>query len=265
MRLLGRAANVVLHTYGTVGVVTSVTLPLAEAHTWRDMVATFDTFGDAARFAWRVADDPRIRKRLTSLQEAPLPAMFTPVKRMFPPGASAVLLIVEAGCTDEVAALAADHGGKLWPWPAKPPITQFPFSHTVLWAKKYNPNSTWIQGRFSADEATFFTQVAALKRRYGDRFLVHSEFHRLPDGSGTRPSSISVIADPDPAVLDDVITFSQSIGMVVMNPHSYVVQEGGMVEAIDEVLAFKAGSDPFGLLNPGKLEHRFYAAPAGRA
>jgi hypothetical protein len=198
------------------------------------------------------------------LQEAPLPSMFQPVKHLFPPGASAVLLIVEDGHLGALETLVSAHGGELLPWPAKPPITQFPFSHTILWAKKYDADSTWIQGRFSADEGEFFAQVAALKRRFGDSYLVHCEFHRLPDGSGSRPSSISVIAGSDPALLDDVISFSKQIGIAVMNPHSYVVQEGGMVEAIDEVLAFKARSDPFGLLNPGKVEDRFYASPAAR-
>jgi hypothetical protein len=38
-----------------------------------------------------------------------------------------------------------------------------------------------------------------------------------------------------------------------------------MVADIDSVIAFKRRSDPFGLLNPGKMDRTFYSSPARRA
>jgi hypothetical protein len=44
-----------------------------------------------------------------------------------------------------------------------------------------------------------------------------------------------------------------------------VVQEGGFVGGAEAAIALKRTTDPHGLLNPGKLERRFYAAQAARA
>ena len=58
--------------------------------------------------------------------------------------------------------------------------------------------------------------------------------------------------------IDAVIGYCNEIGVHVANPHSYVVKEGGMVKDISAVVAFKRQIDPFGLLNPGKLDGTFY-------
>jgi hypothetical protein len=71
-----------------------------------------------------------------------------------------------------------------------------------------------------------------------------------------RASGIPMIRDA--ALIDDTVRFCESLGMTVLNPHSYVVQEGGMVGNIEPVLAFKAQTDPYRLLNPGKVDRSFY-------
>jgi hypothetical protein len=48
--------------------------------------------------------------------------------------------------------------------------------------------------------------------------------------------------------------------MQVLNPHSYVVEEGGMVGDTDPVVVLKMSSDPLGLLNPGKLGDSFFSS-----
>jgi len=58
--------------------------------------------------------------------------------------------------------------------------------------------------------------------------------------------------------IDAVIAFCEEIGVQVANPHSYVVKEGGMVKDIGSIVDFKRRTDPFGLLNPGKLDGTFY-------
>src|SRR5205814_7431683 len=72
LHLAGRDADLVIHTYGTVGLITQVTLPLVPAVDWVSAFAAFDSFDAAARASWQIATDPRIRKRLLTLQEAPL-------------------------------------------------------------------------------------------------------------------------------------------------------------------------------------------------
>lgn len=257
--LRGDDVTPVLHTYGTVGVITDVTFRLVGARDWTDWYATFDSFTDAARFSWALAEDRTLAKRLCSLQEAPIPTMFEPVKTLFTPRDSAVLMILDGESVERTRRLASLHGGVMQPWPEKSAINQFPFSHSILWSKKYDPSSTWLQCEFAREPEAFFDQLAKVKGRFGDVWLHHVEYSRLSDGT-LRPSGIPVITDSDPATIDAAVQFCTEIGMGVMNPHSYVVQEGGMVDEIQRVLAFKQQVDPYRLLNPGKLERKFYTA-----
>jgi FAD/FMN-containing dehydrogenase len=266
LSLEGDAVNPVLHTYGTVGVISRVALRLVPARDWTDHVVTFASFRDATRFAWEVAADEAIVKRLCSLQEAPIPSMFEPVRSLFTPEDSAVLLILDRASVEAVRALAERHGGTMVAWPARPAptINQFPYSHTILWTKKYDPASTWLQAEFAFDRDRFFEQLDLLTARFGGAWLHHVEFARLANGA-IRPGGIAVIRDA--SLIDETVRYCGEIGMAVMNPHSYVVQEGGMVGNMQDVLRLKERTDPYRLLNPGKVERSFYGrrAPAGAA
>jgi FAD/FMN-containing dehydrogenase len=258
--LTGTDVDLVLHTYGTVGVISKVTFALAPAKNWTDHYAVFPTFEAACRFGWEIAADRSIVKRLDSLQEAPIPTMFEPVRTLFSEDDSAVLLILDADSVERATTLAQAQGGELRPWPARIPINQFPFSHSILWTKKFQPSSTWLQAEFSSDFDRFLEQVRAITARYGGNWLHHVELACVDGGTRIRPEGIPMIRDA--GLIDDTVQFCQSLGMSVLNPHSYVVQEGGMVGDIDPVLRFKAQTDPYRLLNPGKVEDTFYSEQA---
>jgi hypothetical protein len=150
-------------------------------------------------------------------------------------------------------------------WPTRPAINQFVFSHSVLWAKHYQPSYTWLQARFANTHDEFRRQVHRIKDRFGNKWLHHIELAWTDEGDGITPGAIPVLTDADPEMLDEMIEFCGSIGMHVQNPHSYVVREGGMVADIDSVIAFKHRSDPYGLLNPGKMDRSFYGSHGRRA
>jgi FAD/FMN-containing dehydrogenase len=42
-------------------------------------------------------------------------------------------------------------------------------------------------------------------------------------------------------------------GVHVKNPHTYVLEDGGQVDNIERIVAWKRRLDPGNLLNPGKL------------
>jgi FAD/FMN-containing dehydrogenase len=263
VRLEGPDVYPALHTYGTVGAITKVELPLAPKRPWQDCYATFDSLTGAVSFGWAVASDDSLTKRLVSIQEAPIPIMFEPVKKFFTSTQSTVLMIVEEGSVEAVRALAATFGGQFVDtWPPRPAINQFVFSHSVLWSKRYNTNYSWLQARFSTDRDEFMRQVQAIKDEFGAYWLHHIEMIRHADG--VQPSAIPVLTDPDSGLLDRIIRFCEGIGMKVHNPHSYVVGEGGMVNDLEPVFAFKRTADPYGLLNPGKMERTFYQSAVSR-
>jgi FAD/FMN-containing dehydrogenase len=262
LRLEGEDLRFVLHTYGTVGIVTRLRMPLIAAHTWQGWYAVFDSFDACYEFGWEISTEASVEKRLVSVHEAPIPSMFEPVKRLFTPRDAAALLVLDEGSIERVTEIARRFGGTLKPWPAKPAITEFPFAHTVLWTKKRDPGSTWLQTRFTNDRRVALEQVHALQRRFNGMLVNHIEFVRTPDG--LNPSGLPALFTSEPREIDAVIAYCAEIGVHVANPHSYVVKEGGMVKDIASIVAFKRRADPFGLLNPGKLDGSFYSGAVGR-
>jgi FAD/FMN-containing dehydrogenase len=262
VRLEGDGLRMVMHTYGTVGIVTRVRLPLVAARTWQGWYATFPDFDACFEFGWDVAEDAAVQKRLVSVHEAPIPSMFEPVKSRFTRDQAAALLVLDADSVAMVQERVQRFGGRLAAWPAKPAITEFPFAHTVLWTKKYDPKSTWLQTRFTNNPRQALDQVHQLQARFAGTFVNHIEFVRTPDG--LQPSGLPALFTNDPREIDAMISFCEEIGVQVANPHSYIVKEGGMVKDIASIVAFKRETDPYGLLNPGKLDGTFYDATLNR-
>jgi FAD/FMN-containing dehydrogenase len=262
IRLEGDDLRFVLHTYGTVGIVSRLRLPLVAARAWQGWYATFDSFDTCYEFGWALSEDDSVGKRLVSVHEAPIPSMFEPVRRLFTTEQCAALLVLDAATLDDARRVAQQYGGLLQAWPAKPLITEFPFAHTVLWTKKHDPSSTWLQTRFKNDRHIGLDQVHQLQARFGKKVVNHIEFVKTPEG--LNPSGLPALFTSDPREIDEVIAFCERIGVHVANPHSYVVKEGGMVKDIGSIVDFKHGTDPFGLLNPGKLDGTFYAGAVGR-
>ncbi|QYN37490.1 FAD-binding oxidoreductase [Pseudonocardia sp. DSM 110487] len=260
VRLEGDDVRPVLHTYGTIGVVTRVEMRLVPAHDYVPVIAVFDRFADAAAFGYDVVSSP-VHARLVSLQQAPIGSMFTPLGGGFGPEEHVSLLWVDGTQLADMAELVAAHRGRLdREWPASTHISQFPFSHTILWSRKADPSSSWLQCEYAADRETFLEQVAALSAHYPGVFLQHVEFAR--SGARVRPLGIPpLVGLPDhEQALEELMEFCTSIGMTVLNPHSYVVEEGGFVGDTARVVELKQSCDPHDILNPGKLGDSFFTS-----
>ena len=142
-----------------------------------------------------------------------------------------------------------------------PRYTSYPTA--VDWSKKFDPSSTWLQTRFTTnDRVEALNQMHQLQTRFPGKSVNHIEFVRIPEG--LNPSGLPAVFTSDPREIDAMINFCAEIGVGVANPHSYVVKEGGMVKDIASIVAFKHETDPYGLLNPGKLDGSFYAAAVNR-
>ena len=100
IRLEGDDLRFVLHTYGTVGIVTRLRLPLVPARTWEGWYATFPDFDRCFDFGWDLSQNATIGKRLVSVHEAPIPSMFEPVKRLFTRDDAAALLVLDESSVD---------------------------------------------------------------------------------------------------------------------------------------------------------------------
>jgi FAD/FMN-containing dehydrogenase len=63
-----------IHAYGTTGIITQLTLPLAPAIDWAELIISFDDFMAAARFGQAIADAPTITKKLITILAWPIPS-----------------------------------------------------------------------------------------------------------------------------------------------------------------------------------------------
>lgn len=262
--LAGEDVNLVLHTYGTVGVVTRIGMRLVPLRVYSSRIVLFDDFESCAEFGWDLVDSS-IHCRLVSLQQAPIGSMMTPIAEMIPPGKHVALLWTDSADDDALGELVSAAGGTSVPWPAgATDVTQFPYSHTILWSRRAEPESSWLQCEYAADDkAAFLRQVMQVHQRYPDVFLQHIEVNKSATG-GIRCMGIPPLVglSDHGSGLDDLLEFCTQIGMAVLNPHSYVVEEGGFVGDTEKMLELKSRSDPHRILNPGKLGVSFFEGRA---
>lgn len=244
-----------IHNYGTTGVVTELTIPIAPRVEWMQTIVQFEDFVSAVRFAHAVALDDSIRKRLVTPVEWPIPSFFKPIARQLEPGLNACLLETEDGTEAALAEHAAAFGGRIgYVIPAANyrtiiGLSDFTWNHTTLWALKSDPTLTYLQSGFHP--TGFLDQIAKIKERYGDEVLLHLEFVR--SAGVVVPSSLPIIRYTSHERLYEIIAFFRSIGVGVSDPHTWKLEMGGRGE-LARMLAAKRANDPRGLLNPGKLQ-----------
>jgi FAD/FMN-containing dehydrogenase len=244
--------DVLIHTYGTVAVMAEIELPVAAARDWFEIGAAFPDVERGAAFCWAFGRTTHIPKRLLSMECAPIPSFF-PVRNLYRPGDSLGLLIVERGWEAEVAELVRAYGGTAFDWPRTPEISQFAFAHSPLWAKHADPSLSWIQLQWSTDEPEFFHQVATVKRQLGEDHLYLGFTFTRRGGKRLSVGSVGLLPRATSASIQKAMDVCRDAGVRVKNPHTYVLEDGGQVDNIAKIVAWKRRLDPANLLNPGKL------------
>jgi hypothetical protein len=80
---------------------------------------------------------------------------------------------------------------------------------------------------------------------------MHLEFLRV-EGQAT-PAALQLVRYTTPQRLQEIIDYHEAQGAIIFNPHTYLLEDGGMKQVDPAQLAFKERVDPYGLLNPGKM------------
>jgi len=246
----------VIHSCGLTGVIVDLTLALAPARPWAQFAAAFPDFGRAFHFGTSLAYDDGIPKRLVSLHEWPLPSLFPRLVQEGVVREGQALALLELDLNPhELERRALEHGGEVTFYgPPETyhrgglPLSDFSWNHTTLWAIKADPGLTYLQDAY--DPARALEQYRARKARFGGDLLAHIEFMRTR--GRVIPQGMSVVRFRDKAYLDEMIAFTESLGMNVANPHTHKLDEDSRWNGLP-VLQAKRRWDPFGLLNPGHL------------
>lgn len=255
IQLRGDDVQKVNHAYGTNGIITELEIPLAPAYFWSEIIVTFDDFMTSARFGQDLALSDGIIKKLISVCASPIPAYFAAFKDIIPTGKPAALLIVAETSLEPFQELVKQYNGEICYQKSSQEtgkgttIIEYSWNHTTLHARSVDPSITYLQTLLPADRK--LELLEHLYHHFGDEVMQHLEFLRLH--GEMHPASLQLVRFTTEERLNEIIRYHEERGAVIFNPHTYILEDGGMKMINLEQLQFKQKVDPYGLLNPGKM------------
>lgn len=241
-----------LHAYGTTGILTAVELYTAPRVSWEQWAIAFDGIASALSFGRAVALDPALAKRLVSIHEWPIPRYFTPVR--LPEGRAAALLEIGERDARRLKDVCLEYGGEpvlhipAGQYHRGTGVSDFTWNHTTLWARKYDPELTYLQVRFDPDDPV--AQLRQIQSEFPE-FLCHIEWIR--DGGKLTAAGLPILRFQGEDRLWRLIERCEELGMLVANPHTWRLELGGRAQVLEELWKAKRANDPLGLLNRRKL------------
>ena len=255
MELRGDEVQKVNHAYGTNGIITELEIPLAPAYAWAEIIVAFDDFMTAANFGQALGDADGIIKKLICVCAWPIPAYFAAFREEIPEGKHCALLMVAESCLEPLQDLVREYGGTIcYQKNAQAAskgaaIAEFTWNHTTLHARSADPSLTYLQTIFPPDRG--LKLIEELYNYYGDEVLMHLEFLRI--NGRAIAAALQIVRYTTESRLNEIIRYHEEQGAMIANPHTYILEDGGMKSINLEQLQFKELVDPYGLLNPGKM------------
>ncbi|MDP8935925.1 MAG: FAD-binding oxidoreductase [Cyanobacteriota bacterium] len=255
IELRGDEVQKVNHAYGTNGIITELEIPLAPAYPWAEIIVAFDDFMTSANFGQALGDADGIIKKLICVCAWPIPAYFAAFREEIPEGKHCALLMVAESCLEPLQDLVREYGGTIcYQKNAQAAskgaaIAEFTWNHTTLHARSADPSLTYLQTIFPADKG--LKLIEELYNYYGDEVMMHLEFLRM--NGRAIAAALQIVRYTTESRLNEIIRYHEEQGALIANPHTYILEDGGMKSINLEQLQFKELVDPYGLLNPGKM------------
>jgi len=256
IELRGDDVHKVNHGYGTNGIITELEIPLGPAYPWAELIVTFDDFMTAARFGQALGDSDGLIKKLISIHAWPIPSYFAALKSYLPDGKHCALLMIAESCLEPLQDLIRDYSGTItYQKSAKEAskgtaLCEFTWNHTTLHVRSVDQTLTYLQTLFPGDKN--LTLVEHMYQHFGDEVIMHLEFLRT--GGQLAPAALQVVRYTTEERLNEIIHYHEENGAFIANPHTYILEDGGMKTVNPEQLNFKKMVDPYGLMNPGKMK-----------
>jgi hypothetical protein len=229
-------------------------MPLGQAWDWVDLVLAFPSLTAACRFADAFARLDAVPRKLACVVPAPIPQRhFRAWGARVPEGMAVACLMVAAPFLDVLAPLIEAHAAReILREPteqAAVPLYEHSWNHTTLQMLKADKGITYLQALFPPPN--HLELIAALEKRYGEEVLFHVEFIRF--GGAVAAVGLQIVRFTTEERLEQIMREHAEAGAPIFNPHTFLLEEGGMKVVDPAQLAFKRQADPKGLLNPGKM------------
>ena len=262
----GHEIDPLLHTFGTVGIVTETTMRADPLHEWLEVVGFFPKFAQASAFVQEISNDMRYRLRVATAQDEGLMPGLRQLSSIMQPGAG-VLLIIDRDQFSDASKLAESHGGSLVEWQVwkptstgKPSVAQMVYGHRMLWVKRYLPEAAFCHIYYDADRPD--ETVRLLKERFGDELLFEMKFIRSPwmlralgiKNGDSLPAALCVVRNgSEHGKVDEIHAFCDGAGIKYQNAHTNVIEENGLFSNVEPIVRLKSELDPYNLLSRGRL------------
>jgi FAD/FMN-containing dehydrogenase len=248
-----------LHAYGTTGIIAEVTMPLAPAPDWVEMLVAFEDWTACLEAGHHLGGIASFWLKELGAVQAPAPHAYFLRHRAFLNAGDHVLCVMVAPVSaDAFAAEAAQVGGRIAfrsdtataeESKGLPHMHHLVWNHTTLRALRVDPEITYLQMGFP--ERAEIAACAEIARRFEGEIVNHVEFTA---GRGAlRMSALPLVRFSTPERLVALMAELEAMDCPVWDPHSYTLEEGGRRGADPAQRAAKAERDPKGLLNPGKM------------
>jgi FAD/FMN-containing dehydrogenase len=256
IELRGDDVQKVNHAYGTNGIITELEVPLAPAYAWMECIVSFTDFMTAARFGQALGNSDGIIKKMISVHAAPIPSYFTALQSYIPTGSHCALVLVAESDREPFQILVQEFQGEIcYEKTAQEAskgisLIEFTWNHTTLHARAADPSLTYLQSLFLNDPKLELVQQ--MHEHFGDEVIMHLEFIKV--NGVVIPAAIQIVRFTDCDRLNAIIQYHESQGVFIANPHTYILEDGGMKTIDYEQLNFKRMVDPHGLMNPDKMK-----------
>jgi FAD/FMN-containing dehydrogenase len=256
IELRGEDVGLVHHAYGTNGLITEIEMPTRQTTAWTEALFAFPAFDAALDAAIALADEPAVDCKVGSLQEAPIGTILRPHADMVGEGETVVQTLIATADMDTARTLVTRHGGRTaFAAPETDgalgaPLYEYCYGHSLLQAQKADPAFTSLQGGYIADDVK--TLIRAARAALAGEAPLRLELQRSGD-------SLAAIGGPlfrfeSEAQMERLVALLQGAGVQVANSHTTSIAAVGVKQLTARDHAFRAETDPHGLLNPGKVE-----------
>ena len=252
LELRGDDVQKVNHAYGVNGIITQLEIPLAPAYAWAECIVAFSSFMAAAQFGQALGNSDGIIKKMISVHANPIPSYFVALRSYIPAGSHCALILVNETDLESFKSLVREHNGAIcYEKNAQEAskgssLVEYSWNHTTLHARTADRSLTYLQSLFPNLDL-----VQEMYEHFGDEVMMHLEFTRM--NGAVVPGAIQVVRFTTAERINQIIQYHEDRGVSIANPHTYILEDGGMKAVNQEQLAFKQLVDPYGLMNPGKM------------
>ena len=248
------AVDLVHFSFGTAGVVTEVEMPSTTSWAWRDVAYTFDDLERAAEFALAVtlADGLDV-KNVHPVSPSVTPHL-TPLQ--LPADRAAALCMVAPHSYSGLGRLARSFGGRealhaaTGAGPRDIPFFEYTWGHTVWWVRKGVPQLATVIALLPEQDP--IGTLRAVTAGLGSPLWVGISCKRF---AGRPALQLALCVDGAvPGRLEQAAAVADEAGCLVADTHRPVLGHTSIYAFGDAQREFKQRVDPYGLLNPGKLD-----------